>query len=201
MRLPRSNQRCKAVWYISKPADGAAGDKSECCKHDIDVEETQRMGDWRQQQRDQDHPQQADANESGVERGDSVGRMAKNDRADGIADHKGEQGVLAADGDMLKKCATIGIPQTPDSVVTTAKWDAKLMAHPQFAICDSDARLAARTLLSVLALSATGSGFLRAIEAKARLAKPTQAMKTKQARQPKPVTAAASGVVAITPPT
>jgi len=108
--------------------------------------------------------------------------------------------VLAADGDILKKCATIGIPQTPDSVVTTAKWDAKLMAHPQFAICDSAARLAARTLLSVLALRATGSG-LRAIEAKARLATPTQAMKTKQARQPKPVTAAASGVVAITPPT
>src|SRR5467141_2860400 len=109
-------------------------------------------------------------------------------------------GVLAADGDMLKKCATIGIPHTPDSVVTTAKCDAKVMAHPQFAICESDCRLAARTPPRVLALRGTGSG-LSASEAKARLATPTHAMKTKQARQPKPVTAAAHGVVAITPPT
>ena len=113
---------------------------------------------------------------------------------------KASRGVLAADGDILNKCATIGIPQTPDNVVTTAKWDAKLMAQPQFAICESDCRLAARTPLRVLLLRATGSGW-RASEAKARFATPTQAMKTKHARQPKPVTAAASGVVAITPPT
>ncbi len=108
--------------------------------------------------------------------------------------------MLAADGDILKKCATIGIPQTPDSVVTTAKWDAKLMAHPQFANCESAFPLAARTPPNVLALRATGSG-LSASEAKARLATPTHGMKTKHARQPKPVTAAASGGGAITPPT
>src|SRR6266480_3427578 len=113
---------------------------------------------------------------------------------------KASRGLLAADGEMLKKCATIGIPQTPDSVVTTAKCDAKVMAQPQFAICDSDRRLAARTPLRVLALRDTGSG-LRANEAKARLATPMHAIKIKQARQPKPVTAAARGVVAITPPT
>src|SRR5437879_12771366 len=77
---------------------------------------------------------------------------------------KTSRGVLATDGDMLKKCATIGIPQTPDSVVTTAKWDAKVMAQPQFAICASDCRLAARTLPKVLALRDTVSG-LRASEA------------------------------------
>ncbi len=113
---------------------------------------------------------------------------------------KASSGVLAADGEMLKKCATIGIPQTPDSVVTTAKCEAKVMAHPQFAICESDFRLAARTPPRVLALRDTGSGLI-ASEAKARLATPTHAMKTKHARQPNPVTAAASGVVAITPPT
>ncbi len=113
---------------------------------------------------------------------------------------KVSNGVLAADGEMLKKCATIGIPQTPDSVVTTAKWDAKLIAHPQFAKCESDFPLAARTPRNVLPECAAGSR-LRTSEAKARLATPTQAMKTKQARQPNPLTAAASGVVAITPPT
>src|SRR6202158_183128 len=113
---------------------------------------------------------------------------------------KASSGVLAADGDMLKKCATIGIPHTPDNVVTTAKCDAKVIAHPQFAICESDCRLAARTPPRVLALRDAGSG-LSASEAKARLGTPTQAVKTKHERQPKPVTAAASGVVAITPPT
>src|SRR3984893_1704235 len=113
---------------------------------------------------------------------------------------KASNGVLAADGDILKKCATIGIPQTPDNVVTTAKWDAKLMAHPQFASCESAFRLAERTPPHVFALRATGSA-LSASEAKARFATPTQAMKTKHARQPNPVTVAASGVVAITPPT
>ena len=113
---------------------------------------------------------------------------------------KVSRGVLAADGEILKKCATIGIPHTPASVVTTAKWDAKVMAHPQFANCASDCRLAASTLFKVLALCDTGCG-LSTIEAKAKFATPTQAMKTKHARQPKPLTAAASGVVASTPPT
>ena len=72
---------------------------------------------------------------------------------------KASRGVLAADGEILKKCATIGIPHTPDSVVTTAKWDAKVMAHPQLPTCDSDCRLAASTTLSsVLLLRDTGSG-------------------------------------------
>src|SRR6266550_6813061 len=113
---------------------------------------------------------------------------------------KASRGLLAADGEMLKKCATIGIPQTPDSVVTTAKCDANVMAHPQFATCESDCRLAARTPPRVLVLRDAGSG-LSASEARARLATPTHAIKTKHARQPKPVTAEASGVVAITPPT
>src|SRR3984893_15733285 len=98
---------------------------------------------------------------------------------------KTSKGVLAADGEILKKCAIIGMPHTPDSVVTTAKWDAKVMAQPQFAICESDCRLAARTPPRVLALRDAGSG-LSASEAKARLATPTQAMKKKTARQPKP---------------
>ncbi len=113
---------------------------------------------------------------------------------------KASSGVLAADGEMLKKCATIGIPQTPDSVVTTAKWDAKLIAHPQFASCESDWRLAAKDAPQGLAAVRRRIG-LSTSEAKARLAMPTQAMKMKQARQPNPLTAAASGVVAITPPT
>src|ERR1700722_10201788 len=97
---------------------------------------------------------------------------------------KASSGVPAADGEMLKKCATIGMPQTPDSVVTTAKWDAKVIAHPQCASCESDWRLAASTPRKVLLLCAAGSA-LRTNEAKARLATPTQAIKTKQARQPK----------------
>src|SRR6266849_6342682 len=112
---------------------------------------------------------------------------------------KASSGAPAADGDMLKKCATIGMPHTPDSVVTTAKWDAKLMAHPQFATCVSDRLLAKRTLFRVLSLCAAWDGF-SVTEAKARFATPTQAMKMKQARQPNPLTAAASGVVARTPP-
>jgi hypothetical protein len=70
---------------------------------------------------------------------------------------------------MWKKCATIGIPHTPDSVVTTAKWDAKAIAHPQFASCESDWRLAASTPRKVLSPCAAGSA-LRTTEAKARLA-------------------------------
>ena len=113
---------------------------------------------------------------------------------------KASRGVPAADGEILKKCATIGMPHTPDSVVTTAKWEAKVMAQPQLASWDSDCRAAARTLFKVLLLCDTGSGFSTTL-AKARLARPTQAMNRKHARQPKPVTAAASGVVAMTPPT
>src|SRR5258707_4115378 len=96
---------------------------------------------------------------------------------------KASSGVLAADGDMLKKCATIGIPHTPDSVVTTAKCDAKAIAHPQFAICESACRLAARTPPRALALTDAGSG-LSADEAKARLGKPMPALQTNQARPP-----------------
>src|SRR5262245_64251105 len=107
------------------------------------------------------------------------------------------RGAPAADGDMLKTCATIGMPHTPDSVVTTAKCEAKLMAQPQFSICPSACRLAATTLPSVLPLCDTGAG-LRATAAKARFAAPTHAMKIKQVRQPNPLTAAASGVVAMT---
>src|ERR1700730_113541 len=110
------------------------------------------------------------------------------------------RGVPAAVGEILKKCATIGMPHTPDSVVTTAKWDAKVMAQPQFATCDSDRRAATTTLFSVLLLRDTGSGFSATL-AKARLVRPTQAMNRKHVRQPKPLTAAASGVVAMTPPT
>src|SRR6202035_2001083 len=84
---------------------------------------------------------------------------------------KASSGVLAADGDMMKKCATIGIPHTPDSVVTTAHCDAKVIAHRQLGICEGDFRLAARTPPRVLALRDTGSG-LSASEAKARLATP-----------------------------
>src|SRR5689334_7979579 len=113
---------------------------------------------------------------------------------------KSSSGVPAAVGEMLKKCATIGMPHTPDSVVTTAKWDAKVMAHPQLATCDNDCRTAPMTLLSVLLPDATGFGF-NANLAATRLARPTAAINRKQARHPKPVTAAASGVVAITPPT
>src|SRR5260370_38827396 len=112
---------------------------------------------------------------------------------------KASSGVLAADGDMLKKCATIGIPHTPDSVVTTAKCDAKVIAHPQFAICESDCRLAARTPPRVLALRDTGSG-LSASEAKARLATPTHAMTPKHAPQPNPLTPAATDLLPTTPP-
>src|SRR5512140_293500 len=110
---------------------------------------------------------------------------------------KASSGVPAADGEMLKKCATIGIPHTPDSVVTTAKCDAKVIAQPQFASCERDFRLEARTPLRVLVPGDAGSDS-SATEAKARFATPMQAMRTKQARQPKPVTAAASGVVAST---
>src|ERR1700730_958093 len=110
------------------------------------------------------------------------------------------RGVPAAVGEMLKKCATIGMPHTPDSVVTTAKWEAKVIAQPQFATCVRDCRAAITTPFSVLLLCDAGSGFSASL-AKPRLARPTQAMNRKQARQPKPVTAAASGVVAITPPT
>src|SRR6266702_5700808 len=113
---------------------------------------------------------------------------------------KASRGVPAAAGEILKKCATIGMPHTPDNVVTTAKWEAKVMAQPQFATCDRDRRAATTTLFSVLLLRDTGSGFT-ASWAKARLVKPIQAMNRKQARQPKPDTAAASGVVAMTPPT
>ena len=83
--------------------------------------------------------------------------------------------------------------------MTTAKCDAKLIAQPQFAADPSACQLASRTLFSVLPLLFDGAAF-SAIEAHARLAIPTQAMKKKQARQPKPLTAAASGVVAMTPP-
>src|SRR5215218_6964965 len=113
---------------------------------------------------------------------------------------KTSRGVPAALGEILKKWATIGMPHTPDNVVTTAKCDAKVMAQPQLATCDRDCRPATRTLFSVLLLRKTGSGFSASL-AKARLAKPIQAMNRKHARQPKPVTAAASGVVAMTPPT
>src|SRR5215468_1229519 len=112
---------------------------------------------------------------------------------------KASRGAPAVDGDMLKICATIGMPHTPDSVVTTAKCEAKLMAQPQFAICPSACQLAKTTLFSVLLFCDTGAG-LSVMEAKARFAAPTQAMTTKQARQPNPLTAAASGVVATTPP-
>ena len=91
------------------------------------------------------------------------------------------------------------MPHTPDSVVTTAKCDAKVIAHPQFATCVSARPLARRMLLRVLLFCAAGAG-LSVAEAKARFATPTQAMKMKQARQPNPLTAAASGVVATTPP-
>src|SRR5690349_9147388 len=113
---------------------------------------------------------------------------------------KARRGVAAADGEMPKRCATIGMPHTPDNVVTTAKWDANVMAQPQLAIWASDCGAAARTPRKVLLLCETGSG-LRASLAKARLTRPTHAMTRKQARQPKPVTAAASGVVAMMPPT
>src|SRR3954453_7408006 len=113
---------------------------------------------------------------------------------------KASRGVPAAVGEMLKKCATIGMPHTPDRVVTTAKCDAKVMAQPQFATRDNDCRAATTTLFNVLLLGDTASGF-RASLANPRLAKPTQAMNRKHARQPKPLTAAASGVVAMTPPT
>src|SRR5882757_7546085 len=113
---------------------------------------------------------------------------------------KASRGVPAAVGEILKKCATIGMPQTPDNVVTTAKWDANVMAQPQLASWVSDCRAAITTLFSVLLLCDTGSGFSTTL-AKARLARPTAAMNRKHARQPKPVTAAASGVVAMTPPT
>src|ERR1700731_1922312 len=65
---------------------------------------------------------------------------------------KASKGAPAADGDMLKTCATMGMPQTPDSVVTTAKCDAKVMAHPQFAARDKDRQAADRTLANVLLL-------------------------------------------------
>src|SRR5882757_4771188 len=113
---------------------------------------------------------------------------------------KASRGVPAAVGEMWKKCATIGMPQTPDNVVTTAKCDANVIAQPQFATWASDCRAARTTPFNVLLLCETGSG-LSATLAKARLARPMQAMNRKQARQPKPETAAASGVVAITPPT
>src|SRR4029077_13613814 len=101
---------------------------------------------------------------------------------------KASRGVPAAVGEILKKCATIGIPHTPDSVVSTAKWDAKVMAQPQLATCDKDCRAETTTLFSVLVLRKTGSAF-NARWAKARLPKPIQAMSRKHARQPKPVTA------------
>src|SRR3569832_2248 len=113
---------------------------------------------------------------------------------------KASSGVPAADGEMLKSCATIGIPQTPDSVVTTAKCEAKLIATPQFAVEPRAWQLASSTLLKVLLLCGPAAG-LTVSDATARVATPTQAMKTKQARQPKPLIAAASGVVANTPPT
>src|SRR5262249_49551145 len=114
---------------------------------------------------------------------------------------KASRGAPAADGDKLKRCATMGMPQTPDSVVTTAKCDAKVIAHPQFAACDKDCQAADRTFASVLLLLLATDAGLSVTEAKARFATPTQAIKMKQARQPKPLTAAASGVVAKTPPT
>src|SRR5215471_8488404 len=80
---------------------------------------------------------------------------------------KAKRGAPAAEGDMLKVCATIGMPQTPDRVVTTAKWEAKVMAQPQFAICPSACRLAKRTLLRVFAFCDVAAG-LSVIEAKAR---------------------------------
>src|SRR5215813_3800194 len=98
---------------------------------------------------------------------------------------KASRGAPAADGDMLKTCATMGMPHTPDNVVTTAKCDAKVIAHPQFAVRDRACQAAERTLANVLLLLATGAGF-NVTAAKARLAAPTQAMKMKQARQPKP---------------
>src|ERR1700692_2539518 len=98
---------------------------------------------------------------------------------------KVSSGVPAADGEMLKKCATIGIPHTPDNVVTTAKCEAKLIAQPQFAIWERARRLASRTPLNVLLECAAGSGF-STTEAKARFATPMQAMKTKQARHANP---------------
>ena len=52
----------------------------------------------------------------------------------------------------------------------------------------------------VRSLCDAGSG-LSAIDAMTRFAIPTHAMKMKQARQPNPVTAAASGDVAMAPPT
>src|SRR3569832_1434056 len=93
---------------------------------------------------------------------------------------KASSGVPAADGEMLKSCATIGIPQTPDSVVTTAKCEAKLIATPQFAVEPRAWQLASSTLLKVLLLCGPAAG-LTVTDAKARFATPTQAMKTKQA--------------------
>src|SRR5689334_6169066 len=113
---------------------------------------------------------------------------------------KASRGAPAAEGDILKRCATMGIPHTPDSVVTTAKCDAKLIAQPQFAACVSARRLETRTPLIVLSLREDGSG-LSASHAAVRFTIPAHAIKTKQARQPNPLTAAASGVVARTPPT
>src|SRR5215813_303049 len=113
---------------------------------------------------------------------------------------KASNGPPATDGEMWKKCATIGMPHTPDSVVTTAKWEAKLIAHPQFAISESARRAAVSTLFKLLLPCAAGAG-LSATAANERFATPTQAMTMKQVRQPKPVTAAASGAVATIPPT
>src|SRR5450432_4312106 len=112
---------------------------------------------------------------------------------------KASSGAPAAAGDMWNRCATIGMPHTPDNVVTTAKCDAKVIAHPQFATCVSACPLATMTLFRVLLFCAPAAGLI-VTEAKARFATPTQAMKMKQARQPNPETAAASGVVATTPP-
>ena len=103
--------------------------------------------------------------------------------------------VCGTDPDNPDLCTYAG-----DSVVTTAKCDANVMAQPQFATCDSECRAARMTPVNVLLLCDAGSGFNASL-AKARLASPMHAISMKQARQPKPVTAAASGVVAITPPT
>lgn len=118
------------------------------------------------------------------------------DRSDCIADHEGEQGSSCGSRlEILKKCATIqttphaGQRRHDGEVGRQKSW-----RSPQLATCDGDCRAATTTLLSVLLLRDARSGFQCELGEREIGQKPMQAINRKQARQPKPDTAAASRV-------
>src|SRR5215470_8729904 len=92
-------------------------------------------------------------------------------------------GTPATDASNWKTARIRGIPQTPDSVVTTVKWDAKVNAHPQFGDRRRASRVAERSFLIVGEVAAGGAGLMKC-RPKQKLIRPIAAIIRNDVRQP-----------------